>query len=200
MLPVQEGLKDEGASVPMTKLCASFGVARRTTYYKPTRSPPTVKHELAAPSKELIEAEPYFSYRTVAALLGINKNTLQRIFQQVRKRAMAQRPRIDPPPTAGPSVGRDFDFFSHLGNRLGSVFSSEFRKGFPCQFTVGALLLIETPPCFDFARCIDQRQEPVLVQTLLPQSAVKALHHRILRRRTTGRKPAPHRSHRPSGP
>jgi len=38
-------------------------------------------------------------YRTVAALLGINKNTVQRIFQlkgrQVRKRALGQRPRIE---------------------------------------------------------------------------------------------------------
>lgn len=47
----------------------------------------------------MIEAEPSFGYRTVAALLGINKNTVQRIFQlkgwQVRKRALGQRPRIE---------------------------------------------------------------------------------------------------------
>ena len=36
MLSVQQGLKDEGVAVPMTKLCRWFGVARRTTYYKPT--------------------------------------------------------------------------------------------------------------------------------------------------------------------
>ena len=39
----------------------------------------------------MIEAEPSFGYRTVAWLLGFNKNTVQRIFQikgwQVRKRA-----------------------------------------------------------------------------------------------------------------
>jgi len=29
----------------------------------------------------MIEAEPSFGYRTVAALLGMNKNTVQRIFQ-----------------------------------------------------------------------------------------------------------------------
>lgn len=31
MLSVQQGLKDEGVTVPMTKLCRWFGVARRTT-------------------------------------------------------------------------------------------------------------------------------------------------------------------------
>ena len=32
------------------------------------------------PIKQLIEAEPSFGYRTVAALLGMNKNTVQRVF------------------------------------------------------------------------------------------------------------------------
>ncbi|MEI2260030.1 IS3 family transposase [Stenotrophomonas indicatrix] len=99
MFSVQQGLKDDGVAVPLAKLCQWFGVARRTMYYKPTRSPATVKAELAEPIKELIEAEPSFGYRTVAALLGMNKNTVQRIFQlkdwQVRKRALGQRPRIE---------------------------------------------------------------------------------------------------------
>jgi len=47
----------------------------------------------------MIEAEPSFSYRTVAALLGMNENTVQHIFQlkgwQVRKRPLGQRPRIE---------------------------------------------------------------------------------------------------------
>ncbi|WP_244953606.1 hypothetical protein WCN78_17675 [Xanthomonas axonopodis pv. vasculorum] len=55
--------------------------------------------KLAEPIKKMIEAEPSFGYRTVAALLGMNKNTVQRIFQlkgwQVRKRAPGQRPRIE---------------------------------------------------------------------------------------------------------
>ena len=67
MLSVQQGLKDEGVAIPMTRLCQWFGVARRTTYYKPTRSPAKVKAELAEPIKEMIEAEPSFGYRTVAA-------------------------------------------------------------------------------------------------------------------------------------
>jgi putative transposase len=45
-----------------------------------------------APIKALIEEEPSFAYRTVVWLLGMNKNTVQRIFQirgwQVRKRAI----------------------------------------------------------------------------------------------------------------
>ncbi len=99
MRSVQQGLKDEGVAVPMTKLCRWFEVARRTTYYKPTRAPAKVNAELAEPIKAMIEAEPSFGYRTVAALLGMNKNTVQRIFQlkgwQVRKRALGQRPRIE---------------------------------------------------------------------------------------------------------
>ncbi|PPV02263.1 transposase, partial [Xanthomonas axonopodis pv. vasculorum] len=68
-------------------------------YYKPTRSPAKVTPKLAEPIKKMIEAESSFGYRTVAALLGMNKNTVQRIFQlkgwQVRKRALGQRPRIE---------------------------------------------------------------------------------------------------------
>ena len=61
---------------------------------------------MAEPIKALIEEEPSFGYRTVAGLLGMNKNTVQRIFQlkgwQVRKRAVGFRPRIE----ALPSVAR----------------------------------------------------------------------------------------------
>ena len=46
----------------------------------------------------MIEENPSFGYRTVAALLGFNKNTVQRIFQlkgwQVRKRPVGFRPRV----------------------------------------------------------------------------------------------------------
>ena len=34
-----------------------------------------------APIKAMIEENPSFGYRTVAHLLGFNKNTVQRIFQ-----------------------------------------------------------------------------------------------------------------------
>ncbi len=51
----------------------------------------------------MIEENPLFGYRTVAHLLGLNKNTVQRIFQiqgwQVRKRAIGIRPRIQALPS-----------------------------------------------------------------------------------------------------
>lgn len=56
-------------------------VARRTEYYKLTRAPAKVNAELAAPIKEMIEAGPSFGYRTVAALLGMNKSAVQCIFR-----------------------------------------------------------------------------------------------------------------------
>ena len=103
MLSIQQGLRAEGFEVSMVKLCRWFGVARRTVYYRPTKAPPLVKPALAEPIKALIEEEPSFGYRTVAGLLGMNKNTVQRIFQlknwQVRKRPIGMRPRIQAPPS-----------------------------------------------------------------------------------------------------
>lgn len=95
---IRQGLKDDGFEVPLTKLCRWFGVARRSVYYKPSRATPKVNPAFVEPIKALIEEEPSFGYRTVAHLLGFNKNTVQRIFQlkgwQVRKRAIGHRPRI----------------------------------------------------------------------------------------------------------
>src|SRR5690606_27990014 len=95
---IQQGLKDDGFEVSVAKLCRWFGVPRRTAYYRPTKAPPQVRPELAEPIKKLIEEEPSFGYRTVAGLLGMNKNTVQRIFQlkgwQVGKRAVGQRPQM----------------------------------------------------------------------------------------------------------
>jgi hypothetical protein len=55
------------------------------------------------PIKAVIEAEPSFGYRTVANLLGFNKNTVQRIFRikgwQVRKRPVGFLPRIEALPS-----------------------------------------------------------------------------------------------------
>ena len=90
----------------ISRLCRWFGVPRRTVYYRPRRSSPKVNSALAERIKALIEEEPSFGYRTVAGLLGMNKNTVQRIFQlkgwQVRKRAVGFRPRIE----ALPSVAK----------------------------------------------------------------------------------------------
>src|SRR5690606_37543927 len=103
MVSIQQGLRDDGFEVSMVKLCRWFGVARRTVYYQPTKAPPEVRPELAAPIKALIEEEPSFGYRTVAGLLDMNKNTVQRIFQlmgwQVRKRSVGCRPRIQALPS-----------------------------------------------------------------------------------------------------
>ncbi|MCD9030113.1 IS3 family transposase [Luteimonas sp. BDR2-5] len=103
MVTIQQGLREDGFQVSMVKLCRWFGVARRSVYYKPTKAAPVVKPELAGPIKALIEAEPSFGYRTVAALLGMNKNTVQRIFQlegwQCRQRPVGHRPRIEALPS-----------------------------------------------------------------------------------------------------
>jgi putative transposase len=99
MVAIQQGLKDDGVVVSMVKLCRWFGVARGSVYYRSRKAPPKVKAALAEPIKAMIEAEPSFGYRTVAGLLAMNKNTVQRIFQlkgwQVRKRALGSRPRIE---------------------------------------------------------------------------------------------------------
>ncbi|TWI05719.1 putative transposase, partial [Lysobacter ruishenii] len=65
----------------VSQLCRWFELPRRTVYYKPTKAAPKVKSELAEPIKALIEEEPSFGYRTVAGLLDMNKNTVQRVFQ-----------------------------------------------------------------------------------------------------------------------
>lgn len=106
ILQLQQGLRDDGVEVPVTKLCRWFGVPRRTVYYRATKAPPRVQARFADPIKAMIEAEPSFGYRTVAGLLGFNKNTVQRVFQlrgwQVRKRAVGHRPRIDALPSVAP--------------------------------------------------------------------------------------------------
>jgi len=92
---VRQGLKDEGYSVSVSQLCRWFDVPRRTFYYHATKSAPKVQEALAALIKALIEQEPSFGYRTVAGLLEMNKNRVQRIFQlkgwQVRTRAIGHR-------------------------------------------------------------------------------------------------------------
>jgi putative transposase len=61
----------------------------------------------AQPIKQLIEEHPAFGYRTVAHLLGFNKNTVQRVFQlmrwQVKKRPIGFRPRVQAMPSVAAS-------------------------------------------------------------------------------------------------
>jgi putative transposase len=96
-------LKAEGVEVSVSQLCRWFEVPRRTVYYKPVKSAPKVRPELAGPIKAMIEQDSSYGYRTVAGLLGMNKNTVQRIFQlkgwQVRKRPQGFRPRVQALPS-----------------------------------------------------------------------------------------------------
>ena len=100
---IRQGLQAEGITVSIAKLCRWFGVPRRSVYYKPVKSPPKVDPKFVAPIKAMIEESPSFGYRTVAHLLGFNKNTVQRVFQlmgwQVRKRPIGFRPRIQAMPS-----------------------------------------------------------------------------------------------------
>ena len=50
-------------------------------YYRPTKGTPKVQEKFVTPIKAMIEENPSFGYRTVAHLLGMNKNTVQRVFQ-----------------------------------------------------------------------------------------------------------------------
>lgn len=100
---LHEGLLADGIAVPLTRLCAWFGVPRRTVYDRPTKAAPKIDPAFAGPIKALIEAEPSFGYRTVAWLPGFNKNTVQRVFRlkgwQVRKRPVGARPCIEAMPS-----------------------------------------------------------------------------------------------------
>jgi len=74
-----------------------------SVYYRPVKSAPKVQACFAEPIKALIEESPSFGYRTVAHLLGFNKNTVRRIFQlkgwQVCKRPIGFRPRVQAMPS-----------------------------------------------------------------------------------------------------
>ena len=76
---IRQGLKDKGLAVSISKLCRWVGVPRRTVYYRPTKQTPIVQERFAQPIRQLIEEHPAFGYRTVAHLLGLNKNTVQRV-------------------------------------------------------------------------------------------------------------------------
>jgi putative transposase len=101
---IRQGLHAEGIAVSIAKLCRWFGVPRRSVYYRPVKSAPKIDRKYAEPIKALIEESPSYGYRTVAHLLGLNKNTVQRVFRlmgwQVRKRAVGFRPRIQALPSA----------------------------------------------------------------------------------------------------
>jgi len=86
----------QGDVVTVVQACRWAGVSRRSYYYRPTKAKPRVNEHLAARVKRVNTDLPYAGYRTVAWLLGENKNTIQRLFQikgwQVRKRRSGARP------------------------------------------------------------------------------------------------------------
>ncbi|WP_028103034.1 IS3 family transposase [Pseudoduganella violaceinigra] len=100
---IRQGLEEDGFKVSISKLCQWFEMPRRTVYYKSVKAKPKVQARFAEPIKAMINKEPSFGYRTVAALLGFNKNTVQRIFQlrgwQVKKRPIGFRPRVQALPS-----------------------------------------------------------------------------------------------------
>ena len=100
---LQQGLKEEGFTVSISKLCQWFNVTRRTVYYRPRKAPSRLNPAFVEQIKVMIEEVPSFGYRTVANPLGFNKITVQRIFQlkgwQVRKRPVCFRPRIEALPS-----------------------------------------------------------------------------------------------------
>ncbi|MDC7716600.1 hypothetical protein PQU95_05160 [Vogesella sp. DC21W] len=71
---------------------------RRTLYYRPQKTAPKMQHQLVELIKEMIEENSSFGYCTVSGLLGMNKNTVQSIFQlkgwQVKKRPVGFRPSV----------------------------------------------------------------------------------------------------------
>jgi putative transposase len=103
---IRQGLEEDGFKVLISKLCQWFNMPRRTVYYKSVKATPKVRACFAEPTKAMINEQPSFGYRTVTALLGFNKNKVQRIFQQrgwqVKKRPIGFRPRVQ----ALPSVAR----------------------------------------------------------------------------------------------
>lgn len=46
-------------------------------YYRPVKAAPKLQDRFVSPIKAMIDENPSFGYRTVAHLLGFNKNTVQ---------------------------------------------------------------------------------------------------------------------------
>ena len=74
---IRQGLQADGITVSISKLCRWFNVPRRSVYYRPVKAEPKVQARFAEQIKAMIEESPSFGYRTVAYLLGFNKNTVQ---------------------------------------------------------------------------------------------------------------------------
>lgn len=65
----------EGEIVTASQLCRRTGLARSTSYYKEKDARKAkINERLAGRIKRVIDALPYTGYRTVAFMLGENKN------------------------------------------------------------------------------------------------------------------------------
>ncbi|MCK6377062.1 hypothetical protein [Zoogloea sp.] len=73
---IHRGFKEEGVVVSISQLCRWFEVPRRTFYYQPVKASPNMQLRFAETIKAMIEDNPSFGCRTVAHLLGFNKNTV----------------------------------------------------------------------------------------------------------------------------
>lgn len=83
---VRQGLKDEGVTIPLNRLCEWFGCRGGrciTVSPLPEEIPRSPGMLCPADHKALIEREPTYGYHIVAHLLGFNKNTVQQMFQQM---------------------------------------------------------------------------------------------------------------------
>ena len=77
----RDTMRSPKAQPTTLRLYTSTTTPRRTVYYRPTKGTPKVQEKFVTPIKAMIEENPSFGYRTVAHLLGMNKNTVQRVFQ-----------------------------------------------------------------------------------------------------------------------
>ena len=95
---VHRRLAADGEEATLSQLCRWFGVPRRTLYYQAVKKKRAVNETIAKRIKGFINKYPEAGYRTVAWMLKLNKNTVQRIFQikgwQVRKKTRGFRPRV----------------------------------------------------------------------------------------------------------
>jgi len=67
---LHEGLLADGVAVPLTKLCAWFGVPRRTVYYKPVKAARKVDPRFADTTPAIATFGPFGGTSVVVLKLG----------------------------------------------------------------------------------------------------------------------------------
>lgn len=60
------------------------------------------------------------------------------------------------------------------------MFSGVVRGRGPLQCGMGSDLVIEGPPRFDFVPGIGQREEPIFIQTFLPESSIERFYRCVV--------------------